>query len=283
MKTEEMCSDFGWAGELDEFEWLEFLAGTRQIEGRVPPPLPSSEVQRMFVGSDGMTAFEEAALFLRRVRTVLSVFGNPLHPSSKVLDFGVGWGRVYRLLLREIRLEHLVGVDVDSKAIEMCKQSLPYGSFSQVPTVPPYSFENGEFDLILLYSVFSHLSEDLFRSIIDEFGRVLKPGGSVAFTTLKGAHLDVWASRVDQPYWDAHLKRANFDLSAWRQRIEDGEFLFVPTGGGDPSRSADFYGEAIVTDAFLRRTLKDTSFQLVYFSDSIDAPQSIAVLLKGEQ
>jgi SAM-dependent methyltransferase len=272
--------DFVWAAGLNEVEWLEFLTGTRRIEGRVPPKLPSREVQRMFVGCDGMTAFQEAALFLHRVKEILTVVGTPLEPSSKVLDFGVGWGRVYLLLLREIQLEHLVGVDVDSKAIEMCKQAVPGGSFFQVPATPPYSWEAGTFDLILLYSVFSHLSEHLFRSMIAEFGRVLKPGGAVAFTTLKAVHLEVWAGQVDRPYWRDHLKRANFDVHKWRQKIQAGEFLFVPTGGGDPSRPADFYGEAIVTDAFLRRALKETGFELAHFSVPGDAPQSIAVLLK---
>ena len=162
----------------------------------------------------------------------------------------------------------------------MLLAACPVDSFFQVSAAPPYSFETGKFDLILLYSVFSHLSEDLFRSMIVEFSRLLKPGGALAFTTLKAAHLNVWAGQVDQPYWQDHLKRANFDRDRWRQRMETGEFLFVPTGGGDPSRPAELYGEAIVTDAFLKRALKETQFEIAHFSDPSDAPQSIAVLLK---
>ena len=49
--------DFGWATELNEIEGLEFLTGVRKIQGHVPPKLPSFQVQRMFVGSDGISAF----------------------------------------------------------------------------------------------------------------------------------------------------------------------------------------------------------------------------------
>jgi len=57
VKSELTPIDFGWATELNEIEGLEFLTGVRKIQGHVPPKLPSFQVQRMFVGSDGISAF----------------------------------------------------------------------------------------------------------------------------------------------------------------------------------------------------------------------------------
>jgi SAM-dependent methyltransferase len=270
--------DFGWASSLTDDKWTEFISGTRQIDGHVVPPLPPAETQRMFVGSDGLAAFREVAYFWNRVRTVLSASGTPINSETKILDFGVGWGRLYRYLLREISTANLTGVDVDGKAIAICSQAMPYGTFLQVPPSPPYPFRRGEFDLIVLYSIFSHLSESLFRSIIADFGRIVKPGGSVAFTSLKSAHLKVWSELTRQPYWQPLLARLNFDPVEWERKLQAGQFLFMPTGGGDPSRPSDFYGEAIVTEAFLRSQLERSDFEVSYFSDSDDAPQVIVVL-----
>ncbi|HTF72513.1 MAG TPA: glycoside hydrolase family 99-like domain-containing protein, partial [Edaphobacter sp.] len=270
--------DFGWAAGLSEREWIEFLAGVKPVDGHRPPKLPPADVQRMFVGSDGVTALQETAAFFQRVKRVASANGRPLQHDSKVLDFGVGWGRLYRLLLRDFAVTNLIGVDVDSKAIEMCKEAIPYGSFQQIPSLPPYPLGAGEFDLILLYSVFSHLSEHSLKTILSEFERILKPGGFVAFTTLKKAHLEVWAQRADQPHWREHLARAAFDAGFWRKKATTGDFLFVPTGGGDESRPSDFYGEAIVTEAFLGKALSKSSLYVAHFSEPGDAPQALVVL-----
>jgi SAM-dependent methyltransferase len=269
---------YRWAAGLSDQEWIEFLAGERQIQGHTAPPLPPAELQRMFVGCDGILAFQMIAQFWKTVKEVISSGNHPLTNESKVLDFGVGWGRLYRYLLRDFSQFHLIGVDVDGSAIGICKNAMPYGSFYQVPTSPPYPFATSEFDLIALLSVFSHLSERVFKSILSEFGRIVKPGGWVAFTTLHAAHLNVWCQQVNQPYWDEILRKVDFNPTAWEEKLKSGEFLFVPTGGGDDSRPPDLYGEAIVSQSYLKMALLNSDFDLFYYSESPDAPQALAVL-----
>jgi SAM-dependent methyltransferase len=52
-----------------------------------------------------------------------------------------------------------------------------------VNKMSPTSFDDDTFDVVFAYSVFSHLSEDLYARWLAEFSRILKPGGLVIATT----------------------------------------------------------------------------------------------------
>ena len=73
-----------------------------------------------------------------------------------MLDIGVGWGRVYRAMLRETLL--IVGIDPLPRCIELCREAFPDGKFELVQPQPPYQFADEAFDVVYLYSVFSHLN-----------------------------------------------------------------------------------------------------------------------------
>ena len=109
--------------------------------------------------------------------------------TSRLLDFGVGWGRVARLFLNETRLENIYGIDVDPAFVEMTARMFRTTNFSVCQPFPPTP-RPGTFDLIVAYSVFSHLSEPGFNAWLDEFARLLRPGGHVAFTTRHESFFD---------------------------------------------------------------------------------------------
>src|SRR5262245_47516272 len=100
-----------WAQGLAEEEWLRFLAGEISIPGHVPPPMPPEEIQQSWVGASGIVALRGAGVFLRRLKKHMAEAGTPLRRGTRALDFGVGWGRIYRLLMRE--LDDLTGIDPD--------------------------------------------------------------------------------------------------------------------------------------------------------------------------
>lgn len=266
---------FDWAQKLSDKEWAKTLIGASDCIYPVPP-MPSEKIQKMFVGSSGLDAFKEPSIFFKTTRTIMAEKGAPLSAESKILDFGVGWGRFYRWLLRDFSSKNIIGVDVDPEMIALCKKDMPFGLFEQISAEPPYKFKEKEFDLVFLYSVFSHLSEDSFLKILKELARILRPGGFVSFTTLKGVHLDVWAS---QDGIRKHIyEQIGFNLNKWRQKALNGEFLFIPTGGGSSSRPSSFYGEAIITKSYLENTLADSRLEIVCFREDTILPQAFVVL-----
>jgi ubiquinone/menaquinone biosynthesis C-methylase UbiE len=236
-----------WAQALSDERWCEFLAGT-PVGGHIPPPLPPEEFQRAWVGTAGVDAFHEAMDFCRLLKSTLAEAGYKLTPDTRMLDIGVGWGRIYRVLLRET--PNIIGTDVVPQCIELCRSALPDGDFELSPLVPPYRFPDGQFDIVYLYSVFSHLHETIFLDILHDAARVVREGGFVAFTTLKPS--------------DDLLRLIGFP-ETWRTEAEAGRFLYVPTGGGHESMPASIWGWVHLSEAYLRRILSEFPLELVAY------------------
>lgn len=263
---------------LPASEWIDFLLNEKALSGVTAPAMPPVAMQDQFVGSNGRSALNEASIFCEKLREHAISSGQDTSTDRRLLDFGVGWGRLYRILLNHYDPRSLIGVDIDPKCVRSCSDTMPYGTFVQSGD-PPLPFSAGSFDIVYAYSVFSHLAEHAFRSWMTEFSRLLNPGGLVVFTTLKSPHLDTWRvlSTGNDPWYVEYLKRAGFDYSKWVARRDAGEFLYVPTGGGD-MRDASFYGEAVVTERYLRRVAPELGLGLVAFDESDELPQAFVVL-----
>lgn len=263
-------TDCSWAKELSDDAWAIALAGG----DKRAPALPEAQVQAMYVGSSGKDSFREAAIFWASLRRTLDESGSGLSASTRFLDVGVGWGRLYRWALRDVPVQRITGIDVDEKAIEICKRTIPGGDFQHVPGAP-YPFDESSFDAAFAYSLFSHLAESSARAVLGNIARVLRPGGTLALTTLLPAHIDVWAGLTRNAGHGPALNRAKFDRTEWWSRMADGDFLYVPTGGGDPSRPAEAYGEAVVPKMWWR-ALED--FDLIGYDRHSGLPQALVSL-----
>lgn len=273
--------DFKWAQSLTVEDWAKALSSGKGPKNETLPPLPSNEIQSMFVGSYGYDAFLEANIFIEKMKDIVSKNGKELNDEIEILDCGVGWGRLYRSLLRYVDTKSILGVDIDPKIIQICLDSMPYGHFKVIDKNPPYTIlKDDSFDLIYLYSVFSHLSEAGFISMINEFSRIIKKDGFLVFTTLKPAHLNVWNSRLDSEGYGPILKNCNFSIDQWTNDMENGEFLFVPFGGGDDSRPSDYYGETVITEKYLDRIKNTYGFKTISFEISDEMPQTFVAMQK---
>jgi hypothetical protein len=88
---------------------------------------------------------------------------------------------------------------------------------------------------VYLYSVFSHMNEALFLSMLHETARVVREGGFV-FTTL--------APRDE-------LLPGGFPAT-WRADAGAGRFIYIPTGGGHESMPSSVWGWALLSEPYLR-------------------------------
>jgi SAM-dependent methyltransferase len=113
---------------------------------------------------------------------VLEPHGSDPEASAPVLDFGCGCGRVARHW-RGLDVD-LHGCDVNRRMIDWCRKNLRFGRFDVNQLEPPLPYEDGTFGLTYALSVFTHLPEQFQLEWIDEFGRVLRPGGYLLFSTL---------------------------------------------------------------------------------------------------
>jgi SAM-dependent methyltransferase len=120
---------------------------------------------------------------------------------SRVLDVGCGQGRLAIGLLRIIGELEYLGLDIDKSSIEWCQRYIerfhPTYRFQHLDLYNErynkngikiddnfhFDIENDAFDIIYLYSVFSHTPEEDMRTYLREFYRILTQKGFVFFTT----------------------------------------------------------------------------------------------------
>ena len=119
---------------------------------------------------------------------------------SQVLDVGCGQGRLPIGILRVIGDINYIGIDVDKKSIDWCKRyiQLKHPSFkfkhlnlhnerynkNGVKIDEEFCFDLAEnsVDIIYLFSVFSHTTEEDLRAYLNDFFRILDKRGKIFFT-----------------------------------------------------------------------------------------------------
>lgn len=271
---------------LDDNQWLRALLRSLEVpsfEGFPMPGFPSEALQVGMVGSSNEGALREGMKFFRAVRDLCARHGQVWDGNRRLLDFGTGWGRYARIFLRDFRPSNIIGVDVDPSFIKGCRETFPYGHFETLAPLPPSNLAEADFDLVVAYSVFSHLAEHAANAWIAEFARLLRPGGIVAITTQGRTFLEVCERMRDRETfdhpWHRDLARSFVDRPSCERAYDAGEFLFSPTGGG-AARPSDFYGEALVPPGYVKRHWTKDFELLDYIDDRSYLPQALIVLRK---
>jgi ubiquinone/menaquinone biosynthesis C-methylase UbiE len=101
---------------------------------------------------------------------------------EKILDFGCGCGRVIRHWKLTNKTQ-LFGTDYNQELINWCSKRLAnIAQFNVNQLNPPLSYEDNQFDLVYLVSVFTHLPEQTQIDWMNEFARIIKPGKYLLLT-----------------------------------------------------------------------------------------------------
>lgn len=208
------------------------------------PELPPKPIQERFCGRFGRSAMAQALEFYKVVRASCQRADRPLSGLESVLDFGCGWARITRCFLRDLGPSVLQGCDCDPEMVDYCATALPSYRFSVNAPLAPSAYEAGQFDLIYAYSVFSHLSEAAHLAWIEDFHRILKPGGLLVVTTRPRYFVAYWPRLPYLPEFDPQQCLTDYDA---------GKFVHVPAQGGTATPSS-FYGETGIPEPYIRRT-----------------------------
>lgn len=121
--------------------------------------------------------------------------------NSRVLDIGCGLGRLPIGIIRIIGEIDYTGIDVDKISINWCKRFIgkyhPSFKFHHLSVYNErynqegtkidrnfrFDFPDSSVDIIYLFSVFSHTTEEDMRIYLREFNRILRENGVLFFTT----------------------------------------------------------------------------------------------------
>lgn len=139
-----------------------------------------SEDSKRRRGWDLPTFLRTGEEFIEHVMVRFEQLGH--NPGGAALDFGCGVGRLTQPLAR--RFESVVGVDISPTMIEGANRLNKFGE--RVSYVlndePKLSFiPSASLDLVMSFITLQHIPPAVSRAYLDEFLRVLRPGGLLFF------------------------------------------------------------------------------------------------------
>ncbi len=134
-----------------------------------------------------------------------------------ILDWGSGSGRLTSFFKRYFDHKEIYACDVDEQAIAWSKENIPSVAFQTVSPFPPVPYSDNQFDLVIAFSVLTHLSREMQAEWLPEIKRILKPDG-VIIATLHGKAA---AKTVLSPEEFQQIEQANFKDDIYDERMND--------------------------------------------------------------
>lgn len=166
----------------------------RSDTGANLPIVPSSLMKRVtglespdFFRANGMKSFSDFMFAVRRYRELNTI--------RRMLDWGCGCGRVTAQFLLDGAISAVHGCDIDPEAIMWCSENLKPATFLHIDPWPPTPYNDATFDLVIGYSVFTHLERQAQKAWLEEIKRITAPGGLFLAST----HGEFAAQFVSRP------------------------------------------------------------------------------------
>jgi SAM-dependent methyltransferase len=272
--------------QLSDNEWLGLLIQSvkeEMVQGLLFPRFPQNSVQTQFVGSSGEPALQEAYQFYNFLKMEAAKVGVSINKNSTILDFGTGWGRFLRFFWKDVSEKGLNGVDIDPVMIELCRTLGIPGNLQTIQPLGLLPYEDSSIDVILAYSVFTHLPENVHRNWMQEFKRVVQPGGLVAMTIEPRRFLEFVVglkNKTDENPWYAGLRRFSDYANVMLAAYDSGQLVYLPTGGGD-FRDATVYGDAVCPISFLQKNWEPEFTIRAHIDDANKFWQAVVVLQRN--
>lgn len=238
--------------DLDDDLWSLLL--TKEFTGwpRIRsflPDLPEPALQQMWNGTSGPTLAAQSVCFYRKLKASQSAHGKAPLSESRVLDFGCGWGRLTRMLGRDVEPGNLYGCDPVETILEVCRDSRVPARLARSEFLPEELPFSEKFDLVFAFSVFTHISEAAHLASLRAIHKGLAEDGLLVVTVRPPAYIEF------NPLMSPAIERLGPDYLA---KLRDPRYVFVPheTDGhpqyDDAAEDPMSYGETVITLPYVR-------------------------------
>ena len=247
-----------WFAGISDDTWMWMNTwGRRRFKAiaALLPKMPAEALQVQYTGSSGDTVLHQGFAAYQLFKGSYEKYIGRIGSCRGILDFGCGWGRIIRFFLRDVSPERLFGVDHSSEVIEACLDTNRWCKFKLIEPYPPTALPAESFDLIYLYSVFSHLPEAMHWELLKEFQRLLVPGGLIIATTRRRDFIEWCASLRRDPQLREKPESircsalAFLDANAALAAYDNGSFCYSNFGDA----RWPFWGEACIPRGYVEK------------------------------
>jgi SAM-dependent methyltransferase len=269
------------AASIDEWKsaWLS-TENDNGVGGLNFPTIPDQELQLRMHGSHSFSISMNEAFsfyeFVGRYVDFSHLFG------KRFLDFGSGWGRISRPFMRNFKLKDMFGFEPDLLFCTIARSLNPYMCFINGDFMPDGTLPADHFDVMVGWSIYSHLSEFSLTAWLSETARILSTDGIAVFTTwgyrflkrLLHEQSELKAGKKIHWYSELCLSAAG----SIEKRIDEynsGNFVWFTNG------NSKLYGEAFLSKTVLLRVISEKALPLsIVDYDNHSLAQDAFVLLR---
>lgn len=272
-------------GHLSIDEWEKVMLRSLNesiIEGVYFPSFPPKELQSLVHGHFGEESIIEAFKLYRFLHSQGIVDPSTIYyMKGYFLDFGSGWGRILRPFIRDFPLKNIFAYEPDTRFCVIARSHNPYVNFINGNYMPDGTLPRRLFDLIVSFSVFSHLSFFCAESWIRELSEITSINGRIVFTTWGLRFLErlkrekEMLNKGQEIHW--YSKICIEKIGDLDRAIDDylkGKFLWYPG-------KSDIYGEAFLSESVLKFIISRNRLPLeLELFDNKSLPQDLFILWK---
>ncbi|WP_444460099.1 class I SAM-dependent methyltransferase [Rhodobacter capsulatus] len=252
---------------LEVYGLLQFVGRPAGRLGELLPRTPAEAEQIKWTGTHGSQMVTVASSYIKSLLAHASFLSGKPATEMMFLDHGCGWGRIPRFLSRFLAAEQIYGFDPMAESIAICARDKVPGTFRQCDPYPDSlpADPGQKFDLINVFSVFTHLNEAYQFKVLETLRDYIAPKGVLAATIRRDIF---WQG----PRFDAATRETMI-----RKHRSEGFAHLVGGNLGTKDKSA-FFGETSTSIAYVRDRWK--GWTLVATDISVAQPGQIVLFLQ---
>jgi SAM-dependent methyltransferase len=271
-------SAFGLFRELDSDLWALLLTQDYDLYPNIKavlPDVPDRALQETWNGASGAVLASQSRAFYDKLRRRYELHSDRELRDSRVLDFGCGWGRLTRMLARDVAPQNLFGCDPVQPILDVCRHAGVPATLARSEFVPADLPFDQRFDLAYAFSVFTHLSEVAHEASLSALHRSLTPRGLLVVTIRAPEYLHL--SELMRPV----LASLGADV---QDELKRPRYLFEPHAtqplGAETPQGGVTYGETVLTMAYVRERWTER-FELLNVDLLLEDPYQVMLTLRA--
>lgn len=263
--------------DLDDDLWALLLTQEYEVFPNIKsllPEMPEASLQVVWNGASGIALAAQSLAFYTKLRHLHERHSDGDLADGRVLDFGCGWGRLTRMLSRDVEPGSLFGCDPVQAILDVARRCRVPATLALSEFVPERLPFQESFDLAFSFSVFTHLSEPAHQAALRALHASIRPGGLLIATIRSPEYLRV--TELLHPALTSLGSRP-------AQRLSAPLYLFAPHAGMPLSAEAPApgitYGETVITLPYVRERWSEM-FELLDVGLMVGDPHQVVLALR---